>query len=140
MPSSDTQFKKGQGRWKKGQSGNPGGKPRGAINLKNALAIALKRGGREAWIEEFLKVISNNEHRHFAQCSKLMMDQFEGRPQASKETVMEALLSRIELIPIRVPTALPDELPAAPLEIEAEVKEGGEAVRESASPGEEGGG
>ena len=45
-----------QGRWEKGQSGNPRGKPRGARNRATLLAEALLDGEAEALNEKRGKV------------------------------------------------------------------------------------
>jgi hypothetical protein len=84
--------------FKKGVSGNPSGKPKGAVGLTGALRKALNDGGRDEMIASMRKIMKDPNHRHFASLANHVFDRIEGKPTDARDRAMERMLGTIKLV------------------------------------------
>ena len=82
MPREDTQFKKGDGRWKKGESGNPAGLAPGTVHLltrlKNKLAQCPPGEERITYAEKLVMATIEDAIEKDGPSRKMLWDRLEG--------------------------------------------------------------
>ena len=130
MPSTKKRSPPPAPKWKKGESGNPSGKPKGVPSLSTALKVWLRDGGRTKLWRSLDAIAANPDHPHFARIFTLVWDRAEGKPIDARDRTMEKLLSRIELHHGRVNVPIPaiakprviESIPRAGPELEVEVE------------------
>jgi hypothetical protein len=66
--------------FQKGESGNPGGRPKGTpTTVSGLMKLAMKAGGADLAVREALKIMANGNHKHFPVVLRDMMDRTEGK-------------------------------------------------------------
>lgn len=80
-------------RWRKGQSGNPGGRPEGAVSITKIIRECCRHGGAEMAVASMMEVLSDPNHKHFAAMLGTLLERMDGKVGSQLE---DALLKRLQ--------------------------------------------